>query len=78
MNPERFRQVYELYHAALERQPEERAELLAQADPELRREVESLLEQQDGGLLDRPVWEGAANLLSDTGTSSLGAVVGRQ
>jgi Tol biopolymer transport system component len=65
MNPERFRQVYELYHAALERQPAERAELLAQTDPELRREVESLLGQQGGGLLDHPAWEGAASLLSD-------------
>jgi eukaryotic-like serine/threonine-protein kinase len=65
MNPKRFRQVYELYHAALERQPAERAELLAQTDPELRREVESLLGQQGGGLLDHPAWQGAADLLSD-------------
>jgi hypothetical protein len=53
------------YHAALERQPAERAELLALTDPELRREVESLLGQQGGGLLDHPAWEGAASLLSD-------------
>jgi Tol biopolymer transport system component len=57
MNPERLQQVYELYHAALERQPAERSEFLSQADPELRREVESLLAQQGDGLLDRPVGE---------------------
>jgi hypothetical protein len=57
MNPERLQQVYELYHAALERQPAERSEFLSQADPELRREVESLLSQQSNELLNRPVWE---------------------
>ena len=43
MTPERFRQIEELYHAAREATASERAALLAQADPELRREVESLL-----------------------------------
>ncbi len=47
MNPEHFRQVEELYHAARE----DRA-ALDQADPELRREVESLL-AQDGVSLPR-------------------------
>ena len=46
MTPERFRQIEELYHAAREGTAEERAALLAQADPELRREVESLLAQR--------------------------------
>ena len=55
MTPERFRQIEELYHAAREGTAEERAALLAQADPELRREVESLLAQPRGGeFLDRP------------------------
>ena len=43
MTPERFRQIEELYHAAREGTADERAALLAQTDPELRREVESLL-----------------------------------
>ena len=55
MTPERFRQIEELYHAAREATAEERAALLAQTDPELRREVESLLAQRTGGeFLDRP------------------------
>ena len=51
MAPERFQQIEELYHAARERPAEERAALLAAADPEVRREVESLLAQRAGGEL---------------------------
>ena len=56
--------VEELYHAALERAPEERALFLSEAcagEPELRREVESLLEHQSGAdwLLETPAWPGA-------------------
>jgi Tol biopolymer transport system component len=55
MTPERLRQVEELFHAARERAPEYRAELLDAADPEVRREVESLLAQRLDPLLDRPI-----------------------
>jgi serine/threonine protein kinase len=48
MNPERWRQVEELYHAALERDRSEHAALLAEADADVRREVEALLAQQTG------------------------------
>jgi serine/threonine protein kinase len=55
MTPDRFRQLEELYHAAREVTDDERATLLAQADSELRREVESLLARQgEDLLLDRP------------------------
>jgi serine/threonine protein kinase len=46
MKPERWQQVEQLYHAALEREPEERAAFLNKAcdgDGALRQEVESLL-----------------------------------
>ena len=46
MEPERWRQVEQLYHAALKQGPGQRVAFLAKAcqgDPELRREVESLL-----------------------------------
>jgi Protein kinase domain len=46
----RWRQIEELYHAALEREPGERAALLERADPDVRREVESLLAQPIGDL----------------------------
>ncbi|MGH9846520.1 MAG: hypothetical protein ACREEM_48095 [Blastocatellia bacterium] len=46
MPPERWQQIEELYHAALDRAPDERAAFLAEAcaeDSDLRREVEELL-----------------------------------
>src|SRR6202158_5485875 len=66
MTRERFQQIEELYHAARERTADERAALLAQVDPELRREVESLLEQRTGGeFLERPGIRNAPQLLED-------------
>src|SRR5271157_1179672 len=60
MDPARWRRIEEIYQAAAERQPEERAAFLAAAcagDEDLRREVESLLAQSSGdGMLDRPAW----------------------
>jgi serine/threonine protein kinase len=67
MSPERLGQIEELYHLARHRTSEERAQLLGQANLELRREVESLLAEDDGeGLLDRPAVEVAARLLRDS------------
>jgi len=46
MTPERWKQVNELFHSALARQPAERSSFLDKAcfeDRELRNEVESLL-----------------------------------
>jgi serine/threonine protein kinase/Tol biopolymer transport system component len=62
MTPERWQQIEKLYHDALEVAAVEREALLARADPELRREVESLLEQESSkeNALDYPAWEGAA------------------
>jgi tetratricopeptide (TPR) repeat protein len=56
MTPDRLRQIEELYHSARESSADRRAVLLARADPELRREVESLLARQDESLpsLDDP------------------------
>ncbi len=53
---DRFGQIETLFHAVRGAAPERRKALLAQADPELRRQVESLLLQTGtGGPLDRPV-----------------------
>jgi len=51
MHPERLRQIKELYRAAVKRPVDQRASVLAQADPEIRREVEALLAQLDDGTL---------------------------
>src|ERR1700730_15703803 len=71
MSPERLRQVEQLYHSARERPLEERGELLAQADQELRREVEWLLAQDGENLLDHPAMEVAAKLLEDSSAERL-------
>ena len=70
MTPERFQQIEELYHAAREGSAAERVALLSQADPEVRREVESLLAVETGGeFMERPAFQNAPQLLEDlTGT----------
>jgi serine/threonine protein kinase len=72
MHPERWRQVEQLYHAALEQEAGDRTAFLREAckrDDELRREVESLLAQHSSrdGMLEHP----AADLLSDSPASHL-------
>jgi serine/threonine protein kinase/Flp pilus assembly protein TadD len=64
-NPGHWEQMEALYHAALETSGEQRAALLAQSDPEVRRAVEALLEHgsSGNGLLDRPAWEQPVTLL---------------
>jgi tetratricopeptide (TPR) repeat protein/predicted Ser/Thr protein kinase len=67
MTPERFQQVEALYHAARQRTPEQRAALLAEADPDVRREVESLLAQRTRGeFLERLAIQNAPHLLVDS------------
>jgi serine/threonine protein kinase/tetratricopeptide (TPR) repeat protein len=68
MNPERYRQVGRLYHAALDLDPDDRAAFLGAAcggDEELKREVESLLaaEQPAADYFAATALEAAANLL---------------
>src|SRR5215471_3655605 len=78
MTPERFQQIEELYHAARAKTGDERAALLAEVDPELRRDVESLLAQPDSArFLDRPAVEDAAELGDATVTMfTVGACLG--
>jgi eukaryotic-like serine/threonine-protein kinase len=58
MTPERWRQIEELYLAAIELKGEERAALLARAGPDIRQEVEAMLAHPSrSNLLDRPAWE---------------------
>src|SRR5262245_8636819 len=60
-----LQQIQDLFHAVREGSTEERAALLKRADPELRREVESLLARQsDNFLLDRPQLEDSSTMLA--------------
>src|SRR5438105_223259 len=57
MTAERWRQIEELYLAAVDLRGEERAALLARASPDLRRQVEAVLAQATGSkLLDCRAW----------------------
>jgi Tol biopolymer transport system component len=73
MDPSRWKQIEDLYHAALECEPGERAVILAQTDPELRGEVESLLAQDlsKSGALDRPAWVGVTGFNAPDSTGTL-------
>src|ERR1035438_7513960 len=74
MNPERLRQIEELYHLAGERAPDEREAFLTEAcgsDADLRRDVLALLAQDpEAGPMERPVLQVAADLLADSPSAS--------
>ena len=69
VTPERWQHVARIYELAVEQDPVSRDDFMSSAcegDAELRREVESLLRQDDASIiLDRSVWETAAPLLED-------------
>ena len=73
MTPERWRQINELFHAALELQGAARQSLLdrtAASDPALASEVKSLLavhHSSDGQFLEEPAWAVAPTLAFDGG-----------
>ncbi len=76
MTPERWRQITEVFHAALARDASARGPYLDEAcagDDDLRREVESLLVQGASAerFLDRGAVAAAAQMVSDTGASLL-------
>jgi len=87
MKPERLQQIEQLYHAALEREPSQRAAFLDAAcsgDHELRQEVESLLsfKSEAADFMETPAMERAAKEIahearakSDTGTAMIGKTV---
>ena len=89
MNPERWRQVEDLYHSALERPAALRLGFLAQAcggDQEVQQKIEDLLGQSSsqsnhsssdrGGFLDRPAWENTPDLLDETAQFENGSQLG--
>ena len=71
MTADRLRQIEQLFHAVRESSAEERTALLAEADPELRRDVESLLAQRGGEFLDRPAIQNAPQLPEDSTQAGL-------
>jgi serine/threonine protein kinase len=76
MTPERYEQIGQIYHAALEREPAERDAFLAEAcdDDEMRREVLSLIASREkaGDFIEQPPddvaagWQAAAASLTES------------
>ncbi len=77
MTPERWQQIEQLYHAALEREPAERAAFLAQAcagDEALQQEVATLLAayEEAGSFIEKPPDDVAAGVCAAAPASELG------
>lgn len=69
MTPERWQQVKEIFHSALQHEPARRQTFLTEAcgnDNELRLEVESLISSHEkgGSFIDSPAYQSAAELLA--------------
>ena len=81
MKPERWQQIDHLYHAALDYDSAKRAAFLGEAcadDPELRREVESLIKSHEraGSFITEPAMKVAARMMAeDQPTSRVGQTV---
>src|SRR5262245_34935191 len=76
MEPERWQRIEQLYHAALEREANEREAFLAEAcggDESLRSAVESLVQcdAQDGRFMEAPALEVAARLQAEDQASEM-------
>ena len=76
MNPARWREINQLFHETLERDPAARDAFLRErtaGDPELYSEVRTLLDThlRTEGFLDQPAWGVAADLILDDGARSL-------
>ena len=77
MNAARWKQVNDLFHAALEKDPAERDAFLASGahdDPDLLKEVQSLLaahERGSGQFLESPAWGVAPELMFDDPAETL-------
>lgn len=76
MSPNQWRQIEQVYLAALDLTGEKRDALLAEIDPDVRHRVEAMLAQPDGsGLMEIPVAENASGV--DTPAVAPGTVLGQ-
>ncbi len=82
MTPEEWQQVKDLFHAALQREPSERANFLDQAcsgHSDLRHELESLLEsyERSGEFIDGPAYQAASGWLPQLQALKVNDKIGR-
>jgi serine/threonine protein kinase len=81
MTPERWQQIKYVFNSALGYEPAQRSMFLSQAcdsDPELRKEVESLLaaHEKDGSFIDSPAYKPASALPAEQRTLKPGQLLG--
>jgi len=82
MTPDRWQQVKEIFHSALQHDPAQRCDFVSSAcggDELLRKEVESLISshEKDGSFIDSPAYEVAAELIVNEKTElKSGQVIG--
>jgi serine/threonine protein kinase/Tol biopolymer transport system component len=80
MSDDRWQRVADLYQSAHDRAPEERSSFVSEAsagDSDLRREVESLLAEDDAAIvLDAPIGATAHSLLADNSAMRPGSFIG--
>src|SRR5712692_2811469 len=82
MNPERWKKLEESFHAALEREGDDRSAFVIKVchgDDELRRELESMLDhhEQAESFIESPAYEIAAeSILDGNGETLLGKALG--
>src|SRR5438128_218509 len=79
MQPERWQQIDELFHQALKREPQQRADFLKHScgeDESLRHEIEALIasHERSGSFIEAPASDLAAELLT---SGSVGLTVGQ-
>ena len=77
MDPQRWARIESVYHAALAKTPDERPRFLAAvcaAEPEVRQEVESLLENADSGPVTVGKRVGPYEILGLLGAGGMGVV----
>ena len=82
MNGERWRQVKELFNAAIAHQPDERAAVLRRmcnSDEDLRKEAERLIaaHENSGDFIEAPVFHAAPELVHDDPDAVLGQHLGQ-
>jgi len=81
MTPERWQQVKEVFHSALQHEPAQRSVFLSNAcagDESLRQEVESLISSHEkgGSFIDSPAYEAAAEALTNNPELKVGQIIG--
>jgi predicted ATPase/serine/threonine protein kinase len=76
LSQERWKQIEELYDAAVDLKPAEQSVVLGAADPDIGKVVSRMLMQNKTGILDKPAWEVEALASSEMHPIQPGSTIG--